>query len=400
MSLEAQSHRKKERWTTLVFFFLSGIITATWSSRIPDVQQQLGLNNAAWGTVLFVVPVGLLAGLGVSSWLVARYGTRRMMAVSVIGFGAMLCLAGVAGTRLQLMAALFGMGTLRTILNISINTQSVLVQKLYERPIVSTFHGVWSGACFLAAGIGTLMIIGDIAPSLHFLAIVLFASGTTLFFWKGTPARATAPAEKRPFFVKPDRYLLLLGGTAFCALLCESAMFDWGVNYFEKTVRPGKEWVTAGYTAFIVAMAFGRLVGDRVIAAFGYFTLLMVNGTLMAAGFLLAAFFPYLLPAALGFLLIGLGDSVIVPIVYSLSAHSTRMSPGYALASVSLIGNAGFLIGPLLIGYLSEMLSMQWALGVVSVFSLGITFLALKVRGAKQTMELQAKHPLKPAPSP
>lgn len=389
MSLESRRPRKKERWTTLVFFFLSGIITATWSSRIPDVQQHLGLNNAAWGTVLFIVPVGLLAGLSISSWLVARYGTRRMMAISVIGFSLMLCLAGVADTRLQLMAALFGMGALRTILNISINTQSVLVQKLYERPIVSTFHGAWSGACFLAAGIGTLMIIGDITPALHFLAITLAAAGVTLFFWKSTSIGAAGPAEKRPFFVKPDRYLFLLGLTAFCGLLCESAMFDWGVSYFEKTVRPGKEWVTAGYTAFIVAMALGRLVGDRVITVFGYFTLLMINGALMATGFLLAAFFPFLLPAAIGFMIIGLGDSVIVPIVYSLSAHTTRMSPGYALASVSLIGNAGFLIGPLLIGYLSELLSMQWAFGVVSVFSLCITFLALKVRQEKKAMELR-----------
>jgi MFS family permease len=392
MSLEGHLHRKKERWITLVFFFLSGIITATWSSRIPDVQQHLGLNNAAWGTVLFIVPVGLLAGLSISSWLVARYGTKRMMVLSVMGFALMLCLAGVADTRLQLMAALFGMGSLRTILNISINTQSVLVQKLYERPIVSTFHGVWSGACFLAAGIGTLMIIGDASPALHFVAIALCAVGATLFFWKGTRAGAGTATEKRPLFVKPDRYLFLLGLTAFCGLLCESAMFDWGVNYFEKTVRPGKEWVTAGYTAFIVSMALGRLLGDRVIAAFGYFTLLMINGALMATGFLLAAFFPYLLPAAFGFMIIGLGDSVIVPIVYSLSAHSTRMTPGYALASVSLIGNAGFLLGPLLIGYLSEALSMQWAFGIVSFFSLAITFLALKVRQQKKAMDLKAGH--------
>jgi MFS family permease len=395
MSLESPLHRKKERWITLVFFFLSGIITATWSSRIPDVQQRLGLNNAAWGTVLFIVPVGLIAGLSVSSWLVARYGTRLMMVASVIGFALMLCLAGVANTRLQLMAVLFGMGTLRTILNISINTQSVLVQKRYERPIVSTFHGVWSGACFLAAGIGTLMIIGEVAPAVHFVAITLLASVAALFFWKAARSGSGAPAEKRPFFVRPDRYLFLLGLTAFCGLLCESAMFDWGVNYFEKAVRPGKEWVTAGYTAFIVAMAFGRLVGDRVIAAFGYFTLLLVNGALMAAGFLLAAFFPYLLPAAFGFLIIGLGDSVIVPIVYSLSAHTTRMSPGYALASVALIGNAGFLLGPLLIGYLSEIFSMQWAFGMVSLFSLSISFLALKVRQEKKALDLRAEKSLR-----
>jgi MFS family permease len=121
-------------------------------------------------------------------------------------------------------------------------------------------------------------------------------------------------------------------------------------------------------------------VGDWATAAFGPFTLLMANGLLMAAGFLIAVFFPFLLPAAFGFLLIGLGDSIVVPMVYSLAARSTRMPAGYAIASVTMIGYGGFLLGPLLIGHTSEALNMQWAFGLVSLFSLCITVLAIKVK--------------------
>lgn len=387
MSPQGSPTRRKERWITLIFFFLSGIITATWSSRIPDVQQRLGMNNAAWGTVLFVVPVGLIIGLSFSSWLVARFGTRRIMVLSCLGTALMLCLAGWADTTVQLMTALFFMGALRTILNISMNTHSVMVQKLYERPIVSTFHGVWSGACFLAAGIGTVMIINNVLPLAHFIIIAAVSIPAALLFWQGTQAVNKNPTEKRPFFVRPDRYLFLLGLIAFCSMMCEGAMFDWGVNYFEKVVQPGKEWITTGYTAFIIAMALGRLTGDRIIAAFGYFRLLMGCGVLMALGFLLSATIPLLWPAALGFLLIGLGDSVLVPIVYSLSAQTGKMPAGYALASVTLIGYVGFLLGPLLIGYISEALSMQWAIGLLSLFSLAISLLALKVRQQKEKVE-------------
>jgi MFS family permease len=387
MSLEGHPQRRKERWITLIFFFLSGIITASWSSRIPDVQQGLGMNNAAWGTVLFIVPIGLITGLSFSSWLVARFGTRRIMVLSCIGTALTLCLAGLARTAAQLMVALYFMGAMRTILNISANTHSVMVQKLYDRPIVSTFHGVWSGACFLAAGIGTVMIVNNVVPTLHFLIISAGAVVATLLLWERHKGRPQGTADKRPFFVKPDRYLFLLGLTAFCSMLCEGAMFDWGVNYFEKAVRPGKEWVTTGYTAFIIAMALGRLAGDRAIASFGYHNLLLSCGVLMALGFLLAATFPVLWPAAFGFLLIGLGDSVLVPIIYSLSAQTHKMPAGYALASVTLIGYTGFLLGPLLIGYISEALSMQWAFGIISLFSLAITFLALKVRRQKELMD-------------
>lgn len=383
--------RKKERWTTIVFFFLSGIISASWSSRIPDVQQQLGMNNAAWGRVLFVVYAGLITGLSFSSWLIARYNSRRMMVISGAGAAIMLSLAGAAGSALQLMAALFGMGALRTVLNISANTHAVQVQKLYDRPIISTFHGIWSGACFLAAGIGTLMIIAGARPGFHFAVVAAAVIGAAFLFWQRPQPPTQPTTDKRPFFIKPDRYLFFLGLIAFCGMLCEGTMFDWSVNYFEKAVHADKEWVTTGYTAFIVCMALGRLVGDRAIAAFGPFSLLVVNGLLMASGFLVAVFFPFLLPAALGFMLIGLGDSVVVPIVYSLSALTRKMPAGYALASVTLIGYVGFLTGPLLIGYVSDTWSMQWALGVVSAFSLGVSLLALQVRKEKALLESQSE---------
>ena len=383
MSPEPAAYRKKQRFTTFVFFFLSGLITASWASRIPDIQGRLGMNNAQWGTVLFVIPVGLITGLIFSSWLIARYGTRFIMMLSCTGLASALCLSGVVGTGVQLMAVLFLVGVFRTLLNISINTHALQVQKLYEQPILSTFHGVWSLACFVAAGIGTLLIIWGITPALHFLGVALLAIPAIFLFSPKKGTESIAPLEKRPFFIKPDRYLFTLGCTAFCAMVCEGAMFDWSVNYFEKVVQPGKEWVTAGYTAFIVTMALGRLAGDRVIAAFGPVTVLMTNAALMAAGFTIAALFPYLMPATLRFLIIGIGDSVIVPIIYSLSAQSTKMQPGYALASVTMIGYVGFLIGPLLIGYLSEGIGMQWAFGVVGVFSLLIIILAMRIRTMK-----------------
>ena len=387
MSFIAPAHRKKERWITIVFFFISGILTATWASRIPDVQRGLGLNNAAWGGVLFIIPIGLITGLSFSSWLIARYGTRRIMVISCCGTALMLCGAGAARNSVQLMATLFAMGGLRTILNISMNTHSVLLQKHYDRPIVSTFHGIWSGAAFVAAGIGTVMIIGGAPPLVHFVAMAALSALVAVFFWQRRQGDSNAPAEKRPFIIMPDRYLFGLGLIAFCGMLCEGAMFDWSVNYFETAVRTDKGWVTTGYTAFIITMALGRLAGDRATAAFGAFTLLMVNGVLISVGFLIAVFFPFLLPAAFGFLLIGLGDSIMVPTVYALAAQSPKMPPGYALVSVTMIGYMGFLLGPLLIGYTSEIWSMQWAFGIVSIFSLCITGLAMWVRKEKEAME-------------
>jgi MFS family permease len=142
--------------------------------------------------------------------------------------------------------------------------------------------------------------------------------------------------------------------------------------------------VTTGYTCFIIAMTMGRLFGDKLIGRFGPIRMLMVNGMLMSAGFLLSAIAPYFITAALAFIIIGIGDSIIVPIVYSLTAKTKKMPPGYAISAVTLIGYSGFLSGPILIGSLSEWLGMQWAFAVISVFGLAITLLAVHLKGFRE----------------
>ena len=371
--------RKAQRRIIVFFFFLSGIMTATWSSRIPDIQQKLHLSNAALGTVLFAIPAGLVVGLSFASWAVVSFGSKRIMLLSCLLSALFLALAGIASTTFLMMLILFLVGIGRTVLNLSANTGAIEVQQLYERPIISSFHGIWSLACLIAAGISQFLIILDIVPGWQFSIVALVIIICVAFFsGKGIAHQRTI--ERRPFFVKPDKYLFLLGLIALCSMLCEGAMFDWGVNYFEKVVQAKKSFVTIGYIAFITTMAGGRLIGDRFIQRFGAYRMLVICGTLMAIGFSIAAAFPFLVTAAFGFLLIGMGDSVLVPVIYMLASKSKKMPASYALSSVTLIGYTGFLIGPLLIGNVSQWLGMAAAFFILSTASLLIIFLSLQVR--------------------
>lgn len=375
-----QQSRGQARWITMVFFILSGLLSATWQSRIPEVQEKIGLGHAAWGLVLASLPVGLVVGILFASYLVTSFGTRKVMVVSCTVMAVFLALTGLADERGWLMGVLFLMGMSRTILNISINTQSMEVQQLYDRPIVSLFHGIWSLACLAAGAIGQVMIIYGILPSAHFTAIALLCILLALYFGKPGPSGQHAVPEKRPFFVKPDRYLLALGIMTFCIMLCEGTMFEWSVNYYEKEIRAEKQWVTAGFNAFVIAMALGRIFGDRFIQRFGQVPILIFNAFLMACGFGLAAFFPFLLPATIGLLLIGLGDSILIPVVYTMAARSRKMPASYALASVSIIGSWGFIVGPVLIGTVSEAFGLSTAFALVGLIALCICLLAMYVR--------------------
>jgi MFS family permease len=371
--------RKKQRWFIFVFFFLSGIISASLSSRLPDIQQMLKVNNSVFGMVLSSLYAGLFIGLTFASWLVASYGSKKVMIITCVLSGLSLVFAGMFSSYVLAMLVLFLMGISRTIFNLSANTGAIEVQSLYDRPIIAGFHGVWSMACFVAGGIGQLMISYTVSPFFHFLfiaAFVCFAIG----FLKNKKQGLSIEKERRPFFVKPDRYLFLLGLMALCTMLCEGAMFDWSVNYFEKVVHAKRNLLTAGYLSFVIAMALGRLVGDKLIAEFGMFRLLFMNGILLAIGFSIAATFPMVLSAAMGFLLIGLGDSVMVPVIYLLATRSPKMTAAYSLSIVTFIGYTGFLIGPLLIGNISQYFGLPTAFYCLSGISLLIIILSLQVK--------------------
>lgn len=373
--------REKLRWIALVFFFLSGIVTATWASRIPDIQIKFALNDAQWGVVLFAIPLGLVAGLPVSSWIVAKYGARKIMVISSVLFALILFLLPLSFNKWHLALVLFFFGLLRNATNFSINTYSIEVQKLYERPIIARFHGIWSMACLLAAGIGTVMIAAGIIPLWHFLVIATIAIATCIFYREIAKNNSAVSTERRPILIMPTRYLFLLGLIAFCSMICEGTIFDWSINYFRNVVHVKEEWSTGGYSAFIITMVAGRLIGDRVIAFYGPIKVLILNGSLMAAGFLLAIIFPYFLPACIGFSLVGLGDSIIIPLIYILAGQSKDMAPGYAIASVTMVGYIGFLTGPLIVGAISEAAGMQWAFALMFLLStaiIGITVLVKK----------------------
>jgi MFS family permease len=174
----------------------------------------------------------------------------------------------------------------------------------------------------------------------------------------------------------PDKSLLNLGLIAFCSMICEGTMFDWSGVYFKKVVMADKNWIGAGYTAFMCTMAIGRFIADWFTTKFGVQKTLQLSGVLIASGLLVSVFFPYLIPSILGFFLVGFGVSSVVPLVYGTAGKSKRMSAGVAIAAVSTIGFFGFLLGPPLIGIIAGFFSLRVSFVVIAAMGLTVSLMA------------------------
>lgn len=365
-------------------FFLQGLCFATWASRIPSIQQQMNLSDSMLGLTLFAIPVGSLLSLVFSGALVTRFGSKRVASNALLLYSFFLPVIGFASTPALLIASLVVFGMAGNVANIAINTQAVHVEAKYGKNIMASFHGLWSLAGFLAAGVGSYMIGNRIVPLTHFILVAtVLVAGVAISFPYLLPDEKRSVVSTK-LFVKPDKFLLTLGILAFCSMICEGAMFDWSGIYFQKVVKADKDWIGAGYTTFMCAMATGRFVADWVANRLKFQKTVLFSGLLIASGLAVAVLFPFLGTAIAGFVLVGFGVSSIIPLVYSEAGKSSSVPAGMALTAVSSIGFLGFLLGPPVIGVIAGASSLRVSFAFIALMGILITVIIRRTNKAKE----------------
>jgi len=365
------------RIAVTLFFFISGFGYSSWASRIPDIQRKLQLNEAQLGFVLFALPLGLILTLPVTGMLLRKFSSRNIMMIGAMIFNLMLCLLGFVTKSWQLVIVLFCFGSSRNLMNISMNAQSVGVQALFTRSIITTFHGVWSLAGFAGALLGLLMVYMQFPTYWHLLFAGTSMIILALFFFPTTLHQPPSTGGGGKRLILPDKHLLKFGFISFAVMACEGTMYDWSGIYFQKAVHAIS---TAGYVAFMIAMACGRFSGDKLVNRLGIPVIIKFSGLLILCGMLLAAAMPFPISAGIGFMMIGLGTSCVVPLVFSMAGRSKNMSSGSAIAAVSTVGYLGFLIVPPVVGFLAEAAGLRWAFAAVACLGLVISWLIRHVK--------------------
>lgn len=352
------------------FYFCQGLAFASWASRIPIIKAQLQLTEAQLGTILLMLPVGQLVTMALSGKLVSKYGSHRVLPITAIIYGIILCSIAFATNAWQLGACLFLFGVVGNMCNISVNTQGVLVEGIYNKPIMASFHGVWSLAGFTGALMGLAALNLDLSTLTHFTIICSLTVMNVIANRLYLAPPADTVAKKKMSAFKPDSVLISLGIVGFCSMATEGAMFDWSGVYFHDIVLAPERLVILGYASFMIMMAMGRFIGDRIIRRIGRQHTLQFAGILMFTGMMLSVVFPNIYSCTIGFMLVGLGVSCNVPTVYSIAGTHSKIPSGVALAMVSSISYLGFLMGPPLIGYIAELFSLRYSYAVFSFFGL------------------------------
>lgn len=379
--------KKRVRLAISLFYFFQGFCFASWASRIPFIKANLHLTDADMGSMLLALPLGQLATMPVSGYLTKKFGSKKILVLGAILYAIGLTNLGLAPNKYILAVALFFFGSFGNLANIAVNTQGVNGERMYHRSIMASFHGAWSLAGFAGAIVGLVMSNLHIAPFPHFGFVAILSFLSVFLNYKFliddiAPKQVETPTKKSKFKI-PSGTILQLGIIGFFAMACEGAMFDWSGIYFKEIVKAPEGLETVGYACFMVTMATGRFIGDRLITKLGRKKLMQICGVLIMSGLLLAVLLPYFYTAALGFILVGFGVSTNIPNVYSVAGTQKDISPSEALTAVSSISFLGFLMGPPLIGYTSALVNLRLSYTLIAIFGLVITVMVTKLKAIK-----------------
>lgn len=356
-------------------FILNGILIGVWASRIPAIAQKHQLSEGTLGLLLLCVAGGAILSFPLAGRMSDQYGSANVSKTLSCIYGITLVLAALAPSPWLLAPALLLFGAVLGSMDVAMNAWGGEVERHIGRPVMTSFHAMWSLGAGLGAGSGYLAGKMDASPLVHFALAALISLVLALPFitcpWQSTlcPGETKTKKKKRAFLAIPKGALAFAGIIAFCSAMGEGGLGDWSAIFLVSAAGVDEGTAALGYTVFSIAMVLTRLSGDYIIAKNGPVLVARLSSLVAGFGASLAVIAPYPVTIFIGFAMMGLGYAVIFPLAFSRAANDDQLSAGAAIASVATFGYGGSLVGPVFIGFLAEFVTIRYAFVLLALLA-------------------------------
>lgn len=382
---------QRARFAVWCYFMLPGVSLATWTARIPAVKARLNLGNGTLSLGLLAVGIGAILSMQLIGRLVDRHGSATVMLPSAVLVAIAMIGPGFAGNLEVLVATLLVVGAGYGLLDVAMNAQAVEVERAYGRPIMASFHAVYSIGGLVGAVYGSLLAHAGVGAGPTFLAAGLPMAAAVILVsrWLLPPAAAAAPSRARELrrSEKGGRWpvhILLLGMLGMSCFLDEGAAADWSSVYLRDALHASAGLAPLAYGMFSITMALGRLIGDRLVVRIGPAAVVRCGAAFAALGLGLGLLAGTPAAGIAGFGALGAGLSCIVPQLFTTAGNWDPSRAGRSVAQVATLSYLGLLVGPVIIGPIADVTSLPAALSVPVILAALVALSARAVRPRNQ----------------
>lgn len=352
-------------------FFVPGFAMSTWAPMIPVVKSRLAIESDVLGLLILCIGVSAFVMMPLAGVVARRLGCRRTIAVGCVIMAACVALLANLNSVWQYALVLATFGGAMGLTDVMMNTNAVMVERAAGRRLMSGMHAFWSIGCFLGAGCFALLASAGMSVwgiALLHSAVIVGIVGYYAKCW--LDYRGSGGGHSLAI---PRGIVIVLGILSGMIFLAEGAVMDWSGVLLMEVKAVDVSLAGIGYAIFSVAMLVMRLLGDKTVQILGEKTAVMGGALLAVLGFVLLVWADDLYLSGVGFVLLGVGCSNIVPVFYSLLKYQKDMPIGEAVAALTSLGYTGVILGPAFLGFIAQ------AIDITAVFKLLILLLLLEV---------------------
>lgn len=357
---------KKEQYAARCAFFLAGFTITTWAPMIPVIKERLQIGDNILGLLLLCIGVSAFVFMPIAGILNQKLGCKKMLQINIILFALILIIISSLNNIWSLVIFLLLFGSIMGTIDVTMNINSVIVEKLSKKRIMSSMHAFWSVGCFCSAGLFSILAKQGLDITMisiiHGIIIFIFCLITSPYFltYKGAN-------NEKPIAI-PHGIVILFGILACISFLAEGAIMDWSGIFLTETKNLELSLAGIGYAIFSVAMLIIRFIGDRAVQYIGEEQICVFGALISGLGFLLVVLIDnfYLMP--IGFICIGLGSANIVPVLYSLLKNQNDMPINAAVTAITCMGYTGVILGPALLGFIAHGIGIKFVFYLLCIF--------------------------------
>lgn len=334
-------------------FSSSSLLFGTWVAAIPGIKQRLEFTDGSLGLSLLLSPMGAITGMLLSTRVFSKIPVGKWMVMGYLLLCCLMILQINSVNRLMFWICLYCFGGVSFLNGVSSNATVNLLEKKYNRLLMSTCHGMYSLGGAVSAGLAAVMFSVQITSAWQIVLVAVFIV-TNIILNRHLLLANTDIIHSRSGIKFPSLTILGISFICMVTFMAEGCVADWSAIYMKEILHAPKALLSLGYAGFSIAMTIGRLNGDSLIAKTGSKNIVIAGSLLAATGFLIVVLSPFVFLSIAGYVLIGFGCSCIVPVLFSASANIPGVSTVEGFAMVTTGGLIGFLTGPSLIGFISE----------------------------------------------
>lgn len=361
----------KNRTTFSVGFMFSttSLIFAIWVASIPGIKARLGFTDGSLGLSLLLSPLGAITGVLLSTRIFSRIPVGKWMFMGYLIVCALMILQINSVNRLMFWTCLYLFGTFSFLNGVSANATVNLMEKKYNKLLMSTCHGMYSLGGAVSAGIAAFLFAVHV-PSGWQIVMVVIVITIVIFANKNYLLANNDIIHSRSEVKLPSLTILGISFICMVSFMAEGCVADWSAIYFKEILFAPKALISLGYAGFSLAMTFGRLNGDMLITRLGSKNVVIAGSFLAATGFLIVVTVPVILIVIIGYIMVGFGCCCIVPVLFRVSSNIPGVSTVEGFSMVTTGGLIGFLTGPSVIGFISEKADLSKGLSLLIVMHL------------------------------